>query len=40
MSLQRYQEGLGESTNVSNLVDNGVDLLYYKLNKLKLNRSE
>ena len=36
--LRRYQEGLEESTRENNLVYNGVDLLYYKLHKISLNR--
>ena len=37
--LQRYQEGLEESSNGSDLVFDCVDLLYYKLHKISLNRS-
>ena len=36
--LRRYQEGLEESTRENNLVYNGVDLFYYKLHKISLNR--
>ena len=37
--LQRYQEGLEESLRGSNLLYNGVDILYYKLHKISLTRS-
>ena len=37
--LQRYQEGLEESSKGSDLVFDCVDLLYYKLHKISLNRS-
>ena len=36
--LQRYQKGLEESMKENNLVYNAVDLLYYKLHKISLNR--
>ena len=38
--LQRYKEELEESIRGSSLLHNGVDLLYYKLHKISLNRSE
>ena len=38
--LQRYKEELEESIRESSLLYNGVDLLYYKLHKISLNRSE
>ena len=36
--LQRYQEGLGESTRESGFILDSVDLLQYKLNKINLKR--
>ena len=38
MLLQRYQEGLEESTKGSEFVFDSVNLLEYKLNKISLNR--
>ena len=38
--LQIYQEGLEESMRWSEFVFDSVDLLYYKLNKIILNRGE
>ena len=36
--LQKYQKGLEESMKGSEFVFDSVDLLYYKLHKLSLNR--
>ena len=36
--LQRYQEGLEESVKGSEFVFDSIDLLYYKLHKISLNR--
>ena len=36
--LQRYQEGLEESVKGSEFVFDSMDLLYYKLHKISLNR--
>ena len=36
--LQKYQEGLEESMRGSEFVYNSVDVLYYNLNKVSLNR--
>ena len=36
--LQRYQKGLEESMKVSQFVFDNVDSLYYKLQKISLNR--
>ena len=36
--MQRYQEGLGESMNGSHFIFDSVDVLYYNLNKISLNR--
>ena len=36
--LQKYQEGLEESMRVSEFVYDGVDVLYYNLNKVSLSR--
>ena len=36
--LQKYQEGLEEKMKGSETVFDSVDLLYYELNKLSLNR--
>ena len=38
--LQRYQEGLEESMKGSEFVFDGVDALYYDLNKVSLNRGK
>ena len=38
--LQRYQEGLEESTRRSNFIFSSVDSLYYDLNKISLNRGK
>ena len=36
--LQKYQEGLEESMKGSEFIFDGVDVLYYDLNKISLNR--
>ena len=36
--LQRYQEGLEESMKGSKLIFDSIDILYYNLNKISLNR--
>ena len=36
--LQRYQEGLEESTKGSNFFFDSIDLLYNKFHKIRLNR--
>ena len=36
--LQRYQEGIEESVKGSEFVFDSIDLLYYKLHKISLNR--
>ena len=36
--LQRYQKGLEESMRESKYIFDNVDLLYYKLHKISLNR--
>ena len=38
--LQRYQEGLEESMTRSEFIFDGVDALYYDLNKVSLSRGE
>ena len=37
--LQKYQEGLDESMRVREFVYDGVDMLYYNLNKVSLSRA-
>ena len=37
--LQRYQEGLEESTRGSEFIFDSVDVLYYDLNKISLSTS-
>ena len=38
--LQRYQEGLEKSMEGSEFIFDGVDALYYDLNKISLNRDK
>ena len=38
--LQKYQSGLQEIMKGSEFIFDSVDLLYYKLHKISLNRSE
>ena len=37
--LQRYQEGLEESIKGSEFIFDSIDILYYSLNKIGLNRA-
>ena len=37
--LQKYQEGLDKSMRVREFVYDGVDMLYYNLNKVSLSRA-
>ena len=36
--MQKYQKGLGKSMKGSEFVFDSIDLLYYKLHKINLNR--
>ena len=38
--LQRYQEGLEESVKRSEFIFDNIDILYYNLNKISLNRGD
>ena len=38
--MQRFQEGLEESTRGSEFIFDSVDVLYYDLNKISLNGGE
>ena len=38
--MQRYQEGLEESMDGSEFIFDSIDILYYNLNKISLNKGE